>query len=135
VLIADAREDDRFFLKLVIRKRAPSFEVIGETSDGEQLVDYLSGSGSFADRDRHPFPNLVIMNWHLPMKGGAELLPWARAQAFPPLKIAVMTVPDPETERSEAAQLGADYVFSKASNLQELERILKVLTADMDHGQ
>ena len=134
VLIADQREDDRFFLKLVIRKRAPLLEVIGEAATGEHLVDYLAGSGPFADRGQHPFPHLVIMNWRLPLKDGAEILPWARAQNFPALKIAVMTVPVPETERSDAAHLGADYIFSKASNLQELERILQVLVGDMERG-
>jgi DNA-binding NarL/FixJ family response regulator len=132
VLIADQREDDRFFLKLVIRKRAPALEVIGEAANGERLMDYLSGSGPFADREQHPFPDLLIMNWRLPLKNGAEVLSWARAQDFPPLKIAVMTVPAPETDGSDAANLGADYIFSKASNLQELERILQVLVGDMN---
>ena len=132
MLIADQREDDRFFLKLVIRKRAPALEVIGEAANGERLVEYLSGSGPFADREQHPFPHLVIMNWRLPLKDGAKILPWARAQDFPPLKFAVMTVPVPETDRSDAAHLGADYIFSKASNLQELERILQVLIGDMN---
>ena len=131
MLIADEREDDRFFLKLIIRKRAPLLSVVGEVPNGEQLLDYLSGSGPFTDREEHPFPHLVIMNWRLPLKDGSEVLPWIKERNLP-VKTAVMTLPVPKTDESDAARLGADYLFSKSSNLQELERILKLLVEDME---
>src|ERR1043166_4171501 len=39
---------------------------------------YLDGQGKFADRQRFPFPNLVVLDLTLPDENGLELLGWMR---------------------------------------------------------
>ena len=95
VLIADARKDDRFLLKIVIRKRAPSLEIVGELADAQSLVGYLAGEGEYADRARHPYPQLWILGSGMSSLDGFDVIEWIRAQDLPPFRIAVLaeTIP------------------------------------------
>src|SRR5689334_22855824 len=93
VLIADSRKDDRFLLKIVIRKRAPSLEIVGELGDAQSLVRYLAGEGKFADREQYRYPELLILGSGMSSMDGFDVIEWIRAQNLPPLKIAVLAEP------------------------------------------
>jgi len=127
VLIADDEPEDRFLLKLVIRKRAPRLEVVGEVADGEKVVDYLSGNGPFADRQRHPFPDLLILDLRMPLMDGHEVLAWLKTQNLPPLAVAVLAAPSPETNRFDVLRSGVDHYFPKTAELHDLEQMLRAL--------
>ena len=49
-------------------------------SDGQMAIDYLNGSGRFADRARFPLPGLVLLDLKLPRRSGREVLEWIRTQ-------------------------------------------------------
>lgn len=42
--------------------------------DGEEAINYLSGAGAFADRDRFPLPVLMLLDIQLPRRTGLEVL-------------------------------------------------------------
>ena len=61
VLVAEDEESDAFILQFAFKKaRVPNPLVI--VSDGQQLVDYLSGTPPYYDRTRHPLPALLILD-------------------------------------------------------------------------
>src|SRR3974377_1110406 len=74
VLIADDYEADRFFLKEVIRRHAPLLEVVGEVGDGDEVIAYLWGYGQYADREKYPLPELLILDVRMPRMTGLQVL-------------------------------------------------------------
>ena len=78
VLVVEDDTDDVELL-LIAARAAPdavSFHIVG---DGEQALAYLKGEGQFADRQAHPFPDLVLLDISLPGMNGFEVLAWIRA--------------------------------------------------------
>src|SRR5687768_14338550 len=79
LLIVEDDPDALFLLKRSLLKaglRAP----VQVATDGEEAVSYLAGTGSFADRERHPLPCLILLDLKLPRKSGFEVLEWMRSQ-------------------------------------------------------
>ncbi|MEQ9200831.1 MAG: hypothetical protein RLN80_12650, partial [Rhodospirillales bacterium] len=35
-------------------------------ADGAELLAYLNGENEYADRDRHPYPDLVLLDLNMP---------------------------------------------------------------------
>ena len=69
VLVVDDSENDRFFIRRAI-ERFPRFQIVGELTDGEEAVEYLSGRGLFADRRKHPIPDLMVLDLKMPRRTG-----------------------------------------------------------------
>src|SRR5581483_9447631 len=79
VLYVEDEEDDAVFMRQAWRKSGLDNPLV-IVSDGEQARAYLSGSGGFGDRQRHPLPELVLLDVNLPKLSGLELLKWIRRQ-------------------------------------------------------
>ena len=63
-------EDDANDVLLIQRafQRTHVANPVEVVRDGEEALAYLSGQGSFADRDRHPLPVLMLMDLKCPAK-------------------------------------------------------------------
>ncbi len=98
-------------------------------ADGDQAVEYLSGIGDYADRNRYPLPDLVLLDLKLRSMHGFDLLAWARAHPqFRRLPIIVLSGSTNETDRVCAYELGASLYFLKTPHYKGLtEAILAVL--------
>jgi CheY-like chemotaxis protein len=79
ILLVEDNPHDVLLLRRAIRHAnlACSLEV---APDGEIALDYLSGQGKYADRDRYPLPALILLDLKLPRKSGHEVLAWLRLQ-------------------------------------------------------
>src|SRR2546430_6458937 len=47
-------------------------------ADGEEAVDYLRGEREFGDRNEFPFPDVVVVNLHMPGMSGLDVLKWLK---------------------------------------------------------
>ena len=89
ILLVEDEENDVFFLK-------HAFEEVGVLNplrvaqDGQEALDYLSGRGEYADRERFPLPCLILLDLKLPRVMGFEVLQWIREQ--PALKTLIVVV-------------------------------------------
>ncbi len=102
------KRTDVLFLKRAFTKAGISNPVKVAT-DGQQAIDYLAGSGAFADRQQNPFPGLVLLDLKLPHKSGLEVLKWIRAR--PELKNILVVIYTSSSQRKDvenAYQLGAN---------------------------
>ena len=135
VLIADDYESDRFFLKRAIANHAPLLEVVGEVENGEQVIAYLSGEGIYADREKHPLPDLLILDLRMPRMTGMEVLEWLRTHKLPHMRIAMMADSSGALHRDKTFELGAHHFYSKLSSTAELIEIVKALEADLKSAE
>jgi DNA-binding NarL/FixJ family response regulator len=134
VLLADDYEADRFFLKEIIRQHAPLLEVVGEVQDGDEVIAYLWGYGQYAEREKYPMPELLIMDVRMPRMTGIQVLEWMQTQHLPPLKIAVLADTSAELFRPRVAELGLKHFYSKVMDTHELVNIVKKLQAELESG-
>jgi two-component system response regulator len=69
-------EDDPndIFLLQHAMKKAGVENPVQIATDGQQAIDYLQGSGRFANRAKFPFPCLVFLDLHMPGMTGLEVL-------------------------------------------------------------
>jgi len=98
-------------------------------SDGQMAIDYLSGSGHFADRTRFPMPGLVLLDLKLPRRSGREVLEWIHGQpGLNKLVVIVLTSARYVGDFSLAYELGAkSFIIKPAyfSQYLEIARLFK----------
>lgn len=112
VLIVDDSDDDRMFLRRAFNG-SPVFKVIGELSDGESAIEYLSGGNHFADRGKHPYPDVLLLDLKMPRITGHEVLEWLQANRKPGLLAIVMSGSFLPKDITRSRDLGADAYFTK----------------------
>jgi CheY-like chemotaxis protein len=125
VLLAEDSADDLIFIKRAIRKAGASvsLQIVG---NGEEAVSYLLGEGFYSDRERYPFPALIITNMKMPRMNGLELLAWIKQQpTLKHLPVLVMSSSEDPDEMSKVAALGGSSYFVKTSSLGALKEVVK----------
>lgn len=123
ILLVEDNQDDAFFMKQAL-KDAEIMNPLREVEDGQQAIDYLSGTGKFADRERFPLPAVVFLDLKLPMKTGHEVLQWIRAQPqFKKLIVIVLTSSNEPVDLNRSYQLGANSFVVKPPTPQELLKL------------
>jgi CheY-like chemotaxis protein len=96
--------------------------------DGEEALAYLSGAGTFADRERHPLPVLMLMDLKMPRKSGLEVLEWVRKQpGLKRLPIVVLTSSNQSPDINRAYELGANSYLVKPAGFDSLLELVKNL--------
>ena len=112
ILIADDSEDDRFLLTRVLRKVA-CCEVIGCVEDGQMAIDYLSGSGPYADRVLYPMPEVLLLDLKMPGVDGFDVLHWLGDQDFEGLQVIVLSSSFLPEDIAKTLTMGADHYLIK----------------------
>ena len=86
---------------------------------------YLLGSGMYADRSTHPFPNAVICDLNLQGESGVEFVAWLRASApFSALPVIILTGSTSEADISAARERGAISILKKPARFEDLRSML-----------
>jgi len=97
-------------------------------SDGQMAIDYLNGSGRFADRARFPVPGLLLLDLKLPRRSGREVLEWIRTQPrLNKLIVIILTSARYVGDVSLAYELGAKSFIIKPSDFSEYLEIARLL--------
>lgn len=119
ILVADDQESDRLLTCLALL-RSPCLHLVCEVWNGEEIVKYLNGEGEFADRDRYPFPDLLITDLQMPRMNGMEVLEWLQRREFSGLSVVVLSSALTPAVKQKLSQLGADYCAEKTSKHKEI---------------
>ena len=96
-------------------------------TDGQQAIDYLQGAGKFADREKFPFPCLVLLDLKLPYVMGLEVLKWIRQQPGTALTVLMLTASGEEADIVTAYRLGANGFLTKPSEATKLQDMVKAI--------
>lgn len=126
ILLVEDDANDAFFVERALKD-------LGFNGKLEHLKDtqvaraYVSGEGVYGDRDKFPFPDIVISDSALSGRGsGIEFLEWMRKQSTAknvPFVILSGEVTEQVRQRAEAA--GVELVLQKGSNFRDTERALR----------
>jgi CheY-like chemotaxis protein len=127
ILLVEDNEGDIFIFKR-LAKKAELENLICIARDGEQAVEYLAGTGKYADRAEYPVPGLVVLDLKIPRKDGCEVLRWIRAQpATHELNVVVLTSSAEPRDLTCARELGALSYLIKPPTLESVVEIGEAL--------
>jgi len=116
VLLAEDDLDDVLLTQIAF-ERARLANPLQVVRDGEEAIAYLKGEGAYADRERYPFPILLLLDLKMPKVDGFQVLEWLQSQPERShLPVAIMTSSDHDPDMNRAYELGADSYLIKPPN-------------------
>jgi CheY-like chemotaxis protein len=127
VLAAEDEETDAYLLRYAFRQ-ARVANPLTIVSDGQEVVNYLTGSAPYGDRSLHPLPVLVTLDLKMPRMNGFNVLAWLRDQpAFKDLPVVVISSSSDEADINEARDLGARDYYVKPHLLDDFVEIARTI--------
>ena len=114
ILIVDDDENDIFFVQRAFTEINVHcvFQIL---KNGQEVVDYLSGLGDYANREKYPLPMMILMDLKMPIMDGFQVLAWLRSR--PGLKVIptiVFSSSDVPADITRAYELGANSFMTKS---------------------
>jgi CheY-like chemotaxis protein len=127
ILYAEDDPNDVVIFRMAF-KRATLPHQVFFVDDGQAAIDWLGGHGMYADREKYPQPNIVIVDLKMPKKTGFDVLEWARNQKeFEKLPLIVLSSSDDPGDVARAYQLGATTYFTKSHSYQDVIQYLRLV--------
>ena len=129
VLHVDDDPDDTTLLQVACARADVNFD-LQNIGDGEQVIQYLSGAGKYADRTLYRFPGLVLLDLKMPRVEGLEILKWIRDQpALKHLPVVVLSGSELQEDIRKAYDVGANSYLVKPPSLNSLINLVKDIGA------
>ncbi|HEY6852794.1 MAG TPA: response regulator [Gemmatimonadales bacterium] len=127
ILLVEDDANDVLLIRRAFAKAAIT-NPVHNVEDGDAAVAYLAGEGSYADRDDHPLPAVVLLDLKLPRRSGLEVLEWVRQNpALRRLPIVVLTSSRESTDVNRAYDLGANSYLVKPVGFDALTDLVRIL--------
>ena len=122
VLLVEDDPADVLFMRRAWKQAGHEVPLVA-VDNGEKAVAYLSGTGPYADRDKHPFPTLVLLDLKIPLLPGLDVLDWIRkSPGVKQLPVTVLTSSEEPGDVARARALGVtDYVVKPTTFAKLLE--------------
>jgi two-component system response regulator len=123
LLIEDNIDDERLTLRALRRNNIMNEVVVA--CDGQEAIDYLFGSGSYAGRDMNVMPAVVMLDLKLPRLSGLEVLKRIREDPRTTrLPVVVLTSSEDEQQIEQAYALGANSFIQKPTDPSEFSEMV-----------
>lgn len=127
ILLIEDSEDDVFLMKRAL-KAAHLRNHLSVATDGRQAVEYLSGTGPYADREQYPLPCLILLDMKLPYLNGLEVIKWIRQQSpLPTVLVVFLTASRSDMDIDQAYRHGANAFLVKPPSAEKLTEMLIAL--------
>lgn len=127
ILYAEDEENDVYFIRRAF-EQAGIRNPLAVVGDGQRAINYLTGMGDYADRNKHPLPCLVILDMKMPEKSGLEVLKWIRSQpAICILPVLMLTSSSHDADMHRAYVQGANGYLVKPGSPDELVAMAKAI--------
>ncbi len=108
--------------------RAGMFAPLPVLRSSEEAIAYLSGTAPFTNRERHPLPSLILLDFHGPRGGGLDLLGWIRQQEkLRHLPVIMLSATVDREDIQNAYGLQANSYLIKPGNDVELFEMVKAI--------
>ena len=121
-LLVDDDPRQRELMKMEFQKPEIKAE-LHVVQDGVEAQQYIEGEGAYQDRQKYPFPEVILLDLNMPRMDGFEFLAWLRSRpdeaerCIPVMVMAGST--EPQTI-ARAYALGANGYLVKESRMGKL---------------
>jgi len=124
-----AEDDENDFLVLGRALKKAHFETdLRRVSNGAELIGYLAGENTFADREAHPLPELILLDLKMPSLGGFDVLIWLRNhEKLKHLPAVVFSASDNPHDVQQARALGATAYLIKPAEYDGYPKVVQAL--------
>jgi DNA-binding response OmpR family regulator len=127
ILLADDDENGAFLAVRAFKQAGVTRPVV-VVHDGEAVVQYLSGTGRYADRGAHPMPCMLLLDQKLPGRSGLEVLQWVRTKSnVVTLPVLLLSASGFDGDVQTAYLLGANGYVVKPSAYEEMLAVAKAV--------
>src|SRR5215210_8024609 len=108
ILLVEDNPDDEALTLRALKKNNIGNELL-VVRDGAEALDFLFCTGTYADRDKHDLPQVVLLDLKLPKIDGLEVLRRIRADEVTRLlPVVILTSSKEEQDRLKGYSLGAN---------------------------
>jgi len=127
ILVAEDDENDVLLLKRAFSKNGIN-NPTHVSRDGADACAYLKGEGAYQDREKYPFPSIIITDLKMPRFSGFEILEWLKNHPdCHVIPVIVLSASRQEDDVKKAYQLGANAFLHKPSTSAELEKLVRTV--------
>jgi CheY-like chemotaxis protein len=125
ILLAEDDSNDVVLIQRAFQK-AGLKQVLKVVRDGGEAIEYLSGQGIYADRDKYPMPYMVLLDLKMPGTDGFEVLQWARSEPDTKrLLFVVLTSSNLQEDVDRAYDLGANSYLVKPVEFEQMVNLIQ----------
>ena len=119
ILLVEDNPNDELLMLRALKKNNIANEVI-VAHDGAEALDYLLGTGQYADRDLKNMPQLMLLDLKLPKIDGLEVLRRVRANHLTKyIPIVILTTSAEQKDIVDSYDLGANSYVQKPVDFNE----------------
>ena len=130
ILLADDNPDDVVLVRMAFKKTG-IINPLMVVSDGARAIQYLKGEGEYADRQKFPFPQALLLDLKMPNMGGLGVLAWLRTWPLGKhLPVIVLTHSCYDSDVTQAYKLGANSFLVKPA---DFHQFTMAITQMADH--
>lgn len=127
VLVLEDDANDVFFIQRAFEQNGFTGKIV-VLENGQLGIDYLSGAGDYADRQKFPLPDIIITDLKMPQVGGFDFLRWcdSHLQRFA-VPIIVLSASGQHGDIAKAHGLGASAYVVKPHSTDERKELVRRL--------
>jgi two-component system response regulator len=113
ILLVEDNSDDEALTLRALKKNNIRNEVV-VARDGAEALDYLFGTGAYANRDLSVMPQIILLDLKLPKVDGFEVLNRVRSEEITKfLPVVILTTSNEDQDRIRGYGLGANSFVRK----------------------
>lgn len=129
ILLVEDNPDDQELAMLAFDRSKVAPEVV-VVSDGEQALEYLLGTGAFANRDLTKMPDLVLLDLKLPKIDGLEVLRRLRANPRTRLiPVVILTTSREQQDLINSYSMGCNGYIRKPVDFTKFQTAMQQLAS------
>jgi len=128
IALVEDNEDDVFFMRRAL-KGAGITAAVHVLTDGQQAIDYLTGTGAYSNPGQRQTPSIVFLDLKLPYCTGFEVLEsMRRSGTLEATQVVILTSSPEERDRKRARELGATAYLVKPPTPSMLKELFATVT-------
>lgn len=125
ILVAEDIETDAFILKLAFEKAGVDNPIV-VVKDGQEVVEYLTGTTLWDNRAAFPLPGILILDLKMPRLNGFDVLQWiAGRPAHQGMPVVMFSSSSDESDIRRSKELGAKDYFVKPHDFEDYVKFAK----------
>lgn len=125
ILLVEDDENDALFMRRAFQKADIPVD-LKIVSDGSEALAYFRGEGEYANREKFPFPYLILLDLNIPYVHGLDVLLQIKRES-PKTIVLIFTSSAADSDIDAAYELGANSFLLKPSTVGERLDLVKIL--------